>query len=84
MKIMKFSAKWCGPCRMFAPIFDEWTGTLNNIEVESLDVDKDFDKASEYHVRNIPMLIAVKDGKVHRLQGLKKESELQEWFESIN
>lgn len=68
---------------MFAPIFDKWTETLSNVEVESLDVDEDFEKASEYHVRNIPMLIAVEDGKVHRLQGLKKESELQEWLESI-
>ncbi len=59
MKVIKFSATWCGPCRVYAPKFEAWAESNPDIETESIDVDADQETAAKYGVRNIPVTVVV-------------------------
>lgn len=67
--VVDFYASWCGPCKMFGPIFEE-VSNEKNINFVKLDVDKYSDIAREYGVMSIPTIILFKDGKeVKRFTG---------------
>lgn len=60
--VVDFYATWCGPCKMFVPIFEEVSNDKNKNFIK-LDVDKHSDVAREYGVMSIPTIILFKDGK---------------------
>ena len=78
MKILKFSAVWCSPCKMLASIMD-------NIElpyeVESIDIDEQSELAMKYRVRGVPTLILVDDtdNEIKRNVGMITREKLLEW-----
>lgn len=60
--VVDFYATWCGPCKMFAPIFEEVSNDYD-INFIKIDVDNYQDIAREYGVMSIPTIILFKDGK---------------------
>ena len=65
--LVDFSATWCGPCQMFAPIFEELAEDYkknDKISFLSVDIDKNMDIASRYSVMSVPTLLFVKDNSV--------------------
>lgn len=62
--LLDFSATWCGPCRMVAPILDEIAAENEHIKVGKVDVDEDPDLARQFNVTSIPLLVVMKDGKM--------------------
>lgn len=64
IEVLKFSASWCGPCRVLAQ-------TLKDVEgITNIDIDKDMETARKYGIRNVPTMVFLKDGKeVHRQSG---------------
>ena len=77
--IIKFSASWCGPCKALAERLEELDSSVDildvSIEGEGLDV------ATECKVRNVPTMVAFKDGKeVARLSGLPSAIMLEEFL----
>ena len=77
MEIIKFYADWCGPCKVYAPIFEKVTSDLN-VEYKNINIDKDTDGlAAEYKIRSIPATVIVKeDGTVIKEVGLLQEDKL--------
>lgn len=77
MEIIKFYADWCGPCKVYAPIFEKVTSDLN-VEYKNINVDKDTEGlAAEYKIRSIPATVIVKkDGTVIKEVGLLQEDKL--------
>lgn len=74
--VVDFYATWCGPCKMFGPIFEE-TSNETNINFIKLDVDKTPEIAREYGVMTIPTIILFKDGKeVKRHTGFMSKTDL--------
>ena len=63
--LVDFWATWCGPCKMLAPVIeevaDEFSATL---KVGKVNVDEEPELAEKFQVRFIPMLFAMKDGKI--------------------
>lgn len=55
-------ASWCGPCRMFAPIFEAAARQHTDITWGKVDTDKEQELAGEFAIRSIPTLMAFRDG----------------------
>lgn len=75
IKIIRFTASWCGPCKMLAPIFGEVQNKVSDVMFETIDVDTNRDKATQYSVSSVPTVIIEKDGQiVNRFSGVKPKS----------
>ena len=59
--VVDFYATWCGPCKMFGPVFEE-VSKESNINFVKVDVDKENDIARRYGVMTIPTVILFKIG----------------------
>ena len=64
LKVLKFSAAWCGPCRVLAPIFNEVKATMSDVSFQEIDVDQNSDLAIKYGIRGVPTIVIEKDGQV--------------------
>ncbi len=55
-------ASWCGPCRTFAPVFDEASATHADITFAKVDTEAERGLAAASEIMSIPMLMAFRDG----------------------
>lgn len=77
MKLLYFSAPWCGPCQTFGPLLDRVIKEFPELELEKLDLDQNFDRAWEHRVSKIPTLVSEKGAK---LVGAANEDDLRAWL----
>jgi thioredoxin 1 len=62
--LLDFSAVWCGPCKMLAPIVEKIADENNGkVKVGKLDIDDSPGVASKYGIRGVPTVVVFKDGK---------------------
>ncbi len=62
MAVVDFSATWCGPCKMLAPVLEEISEEMADVNFYKIDVDDNTDLAVKYGISNIPALLVLKDG----------------------
>jgi thioredoxin 1 len=76
--LVDFSAEWCGPCKMQAPILKELSAEVKDkIRIIKIDIDKNAEIASRFQVRSVPTLAFFKDGKmVWRESGVRTKTQL--------
>jgi thiol-disulfide isomerase/thioredoxin len=60
--ILKFSASWCGPCRVIAPYVETLAKKYPSICFLSIDVDESPDIAQMYNVTAMPTFISLVSG----------------------
>jgi thioredoxin 1 len=81
--LVDFTAVWCGPCKMLAPIVEELSGEWRErVKVVKLDVDDNPNLAVNYMVMGVPTLMLFKGGKpAHRMSGYKPKDKVIKEFE---
>jgi thioredoxin 1 len=82
MKLLKFSASWCDPCKMLSRTMD---GMDFPVSVESMDIDEHQVLARTYGIRGVPTVLLVDaTGKVlKRFSGVKSKGEIEAWLGDV-
>ena len=63
--LVDFTATWCGPCKMIAPLVDELaTEYVGKAKVVKVDIDNAPNAAAQFGVRKVPTLKVFKGGVV--------------------
>jgi len=60
--LLDFWAGWCGPCRMFAPVFEAVSEKHPDIVFGKIDTEAEQELAARFNVRTIPTLMVIRDG----------------------
>lgn len=63
-KVLYFTATWCPPCRMIAPVFQSLSEEFTAIKFIKIDIDEYGDTASSFNIQSVPTFIFMKDGQV--------------------
>jgi thioredoxin 1 len=75
IKVKRFTAAWCGPCRQLAPIFEQFKTSFPNVSFETIDVDTSPEETQENFITSIPTVIFFKDGVAkQRFTGMQPKS----------
>ena len=81
MKLLKFYAEWCQPCKMQSQIIKR-AGDKIKTPIEDVDIDNNIMMSTEYKIRSVPTMVLLDDdGKeVKRTVGVLNETQLLEFL----
>jgi thioredoxin-like negative regulator of GroEL len=80
MKVLKFAAEWCGPCKSLSQLIEKYyTG---DIPIEEVDIDQDRHRAVDMGVRAVPTCILLDDNgvEVNRKTGMMMIDEFEKFL----
>lgn len=80
MKVLKFSAEWCGPCKMLANTIDKYY--KGDVQIENIDIDENSEVAVRYGIRGVPTLVLLDDNgsELRRKSGMMMIDEFEKFI----
>ena len=83
LAVVDFWADWCGPCKMFSPIFEKAANDCTkDAKFFKINIDEAAEIADEYKVLSIPTVVLFKDGKeINRSVGVVSKDKILEMIE---
>ena len=81
MKLLKFYAEWCGPCKGLTMVINGAKDKIS-IPVEEYDIDNEMMMVQQYKVRSVPTMVLVDDTgtEIKRQVGMVNEEKLLEFL----
>lgn len=64
ISVVDFNATWCGPCKMLAPVLEDISEEMENVNFFAVDVDDCPDLAKRFKIMSIPAVAVLKDGEL--------------------
>lgn len=82
--VVDFWAEWCGPCRMFAGIFEEFSKENPDVVCAKVNVDYSPMTSSKYNIMSIPTIMIFKNGEyVSQKSGILPKQLLKDFVNSV-
>lgn len=66
--LVDFYANWCGPCKMFAPVFEKFSNDHKEITCIKVNIDENPNLTNLFAIMSVPTIILLENG-----QEIKKE-----------
>ena len=81
MKVLKFYADWCGPCKAMSQIIKNAEDKIT-IPIEDINIDENLFMAQDFKVRSVPTMVLVDDNQneIKRQVGALNEQQLLEFL----
>jgi thioredoxin 1 len=84
VKVKRFTAAWCGPCKQLAPLFGQLQAEYSEVSFETIDVDNDKEEVMKYMVTSVPTVVIENGGQVvQRFVGVNPKSTYTQVIKSL-
>ena len=80
--IIDFWASWCGPCKKLAPIYEEASEEVDDVNFGKVNMEEHSDLATKYQVSALPTLLIINGGDVvAKNEGFMDKESLKSWIQ---
>ena len=82
MKILRFTASWCEPCKAISKTIDRID---TEVPIQVIDIDDQPELAQHFNIRSVPTLVKIDEDKkeVERTVGMATQSDLDKFINSL-